>query len=430
MPTRTTGTAYSQVCPPSVSKNGDLRLPENKSEILSLLVEGRAEPAAAPESRDCLIVDASILPHLFPPRTSNTFIDYWQKDLKPKLVRESVDLQKQRLDLAWDLYSPSSLKRTTREKRGHGVKKQVLPNTLMPKNWKSFLQNDDNKSSLYSMLANQSLSMSPDLLVVTNVGKTFRSSKTAGTQLSGLPCLLEEADARLIVHAADAARNGCEHIVIRSVDSDVVVLAVSYFFQLCDLGVKYLWVDFGVGKSRRYFAVHEIAARLGQHMSTAIRGFHAFTGCDTTSTFYLKGKKSAWKTWKTFPEVTEAFEEISLPYWAVSEKSIRLLSGFIVRLYGGPLHMDSVNKARLFLFRECKKSLLDGLPPTAGVLLQHILRATYQAGHMWGQSMIASPELPSPADWGWRITPTGAGLSSFHPPTTHSVQFNSIVCIA
>ncbi|KAK3924496.1 3-dehydroquinate synthase, partial [Frankliniella fusca] len=102
----------NQVCPPSVSKNGDLRLPENKSEILSLLVEGRAEPAAAPESRDCLIVDASILPHLFPPRTSNTFIDYWQKDLKPKLVRESVDLQKQRLDLAWDLYSPSSLKRT------------------------------------------------------------------------------------------------------------------------------------------------------------------------------------------------------------------------------------------------------------------------------------------------------------------------------
>ncbi|KAF3851981.1 hypothetical protein F7725_005336 [Dissostichus mawsoni] len=33
--------------------------------------------------------------------------------------------------------------------------------------------------------------------------------------------------------------------------------------------------------------------------------------------------------------------------------------------------------------------------------LQHVKRAVFQAGHIWGQSQIANPELPSPADWGW-----------------------------
>ena len=35
--------------------------------------------------------------------------------------------------------------------------------------------------------------------------------------------------------------------------------------------------------------------------------FHAFTGCDTTSAFLGKGKKSAWEAWKVYPEATEAF---------------------------------------------------------------------------------------------------------------------------
>ncbi len=46
---------------------------------------------------------------------------------------------------------------------------------------------------------------------------------------------------------------------------------------------------------------------LGNEKNQALLFFHAFTGCDTTSQFYGKGKKIAWESWKYYPEVTKAF---------------------------------------------------------------------------------------------------------------------------
>ena len=40
--------------------------------------------------------------------------------------------------------------------------------------------------------------------------------------------------------------------------------------------------------------------------------FHSFTGCDTTSSFFRKGKKTAWEAWKSYPDVTTAFATIAL----------------------------------------------------------------------------------------------------------------------
>ena len=40
------------------------------------------------------------------------------------------------------------------------------------------------------------------------------------------PCLQEEADTRLLLHVADAVQKGCKKVTIRTVDKDVVVLAV------------------------------------------------------------------------------------------------------------------------------------------------------------------------------------------------------------
>lgn len=36
--------------------------------------------------------------------------------------------------------------------------------------------------------------------------------------------------------------------------------------------------------------------------------FHAFTGCDTVSSFNGKGKKSAYEAWEAFPCLTKGFE--------------------------------------------------------------------------------------------------------------------------
>ena len=50
-------------------------------------------------------------------------------------------------------------------------------------------------------------------------------------------------------------------VCIRSVDTDVVVIAI-YCYQYLD--IDELWVAFGVGKHYRYIPVHYIAQRLDE----------------------------------------------------------------------------------------------------------------------------------------------------------------------
>ncbi len=41
---------------------------------------------------------------------------------------------------------------------------------------------------------------------------------------------------------------------------------------------------------------------------------------------------------------------------------------------------------------------------------EHVKRAIYQAGHIWGQTLIGEPQFPSPANgagWDWKTIPSG-----------------------
>ncbi|KAL7384824.1 hypothetical protein ABVT39_009510 [Epinephelus coioides] len=49
-----------------------------------------------------------------------------------------------------------------------------------------------------------------------------------------------------------------------------------------------------------------MSACLGPEMSCALPMFHALTGCDTVSSFAGLGKKAAWSTWKSLPQLTDA----------------------------------------------------------------------------------------------------------------------------
>ena len=68
--------------------------------------------------------------------------------------------------------------------------------------------------------------------------------------------------------------------------------------------------------------------------------------------------------------------------------------------------MLQVNDARKYLFTK-KGRGLEGLPPTHDALKQHVMRATYQGGYVWGQATIPTPVLPDPTDWGWTLGKEG-----------------------
>ena len=92
--------------------------------------------------------------------------------------------------------------------------------------------------------------------------------------------------------------------VVRTVDTDVVVILLGKFHYLVSVCHNVnIWVAFGVGKSFSYIHVNTVYKNLGQEKSLALPVFHSFTGCDTTSAFYGRGKKSAWEAWNCFEEV-------------------------------------------------------------------------------------------------------------------------------
>ena len=81
-------------------------------------------------------------------------------------------------------------------------------------------------------------------------------------------CTHEEADTRVVLHVYIASQCGYWRVMIRTIDTDVVVLAVS---KMQDIVVDELWIAFGTGKHFRYLAIHDIAAQLEQHKAKALK---------------------------------------------------------------------------------------------------------------------------------------------------------------
>lgn len=96
-------------------------------------------------------------------------------------------------------------------------------------------------------------------------------------------------------------RRGSHTLILRTVDTDVVVLAIAVYARLSSEALA-LWIQMGTGKHVRYIAVHELMDVLGPekatsytYMATSLQYyylFHAFTGCDTLL-FLGEGRKHA-----------------------------------------------------------------------------------------------------------------------------------------
>ena len=77
-----------------------------------------------------------------------------------------------------------------------------------------------------------------------------------------------------------------------------------------------------------------MAGALGPERCIALPFVHAFSGCDTVSSFAGRGKKTVWEIWKVFNEVTPAFCTLaSNPYPSSIGDHLEVLERFVVLLY-------------------------------------------------------------------------------------------------
>ena len=113
-------------------------------------------------------------------------------------------------------------------------------------------------------------------------------------------CTHEEADNRIMVHILHAIQQGDKKIMVQTVDTDVLVILIGQLFYLQQpCSVIDLWIAFGVGKDYCFYSINHITLNIGERTCKALPMFHGFAGCDTTSSFFRKGKK-AWQSWNSY----------------------------------------------------------------------------------------------------------------------------------
>lgn len=158
------------------------------------------------------------------------------------------------------------------------------------------------------------------ILLVISVGQTSSVMADCNHEF-------EEADTRVVVHILHALEQGIKTIVVRTVDTDVIVILTGVFFELiANNPLADIWVAFGTDKNFRLYSINAICTYLGKERTRALPIFHALTGYDTTPAFRGKGKKSAWQAWQAYDESLR-----HLSFWLPTLSSIWILTQRIFR---------------------------------------------------------------------------------------------------
>ena len=276
--------------PVSISEYGKLRKAIAKSDFIECL-ESKVEVKYEAPNVAMKIIDGAAFVNMNRPKTATTYGSFYKDELISQLKVACRNVE--RLDVVFDIYKEKSLKNETRESRGEGIRISIRKDMY-------------NKTELFKMLAETAVTeiSKESATVVATLGSGVVSNDTNLNTSSIAPCNHEEADTRVFLHALDGANNGFKKMSIVTVDTDVVVIAIQHFAAL---KLEELWIEFGVGKSRKYIPIHDCARIFGERICSSISFWHSFTGCDTVSTFNGKGKKTAWKVLNLFEEGQDTF---------------------------------------------------------------------------------------------------------------------------
>ncbi len=287
-----------------------------KSQILTVLSSqlNIVTPQSIPDSDilTCVIIDGhALIQSLGKPHGCQTFGDY--ADVFVQSVNKHFRTGCTRVDVTFDRYlGQQSIKASTRSKRTskrRPIRKLIdSPDVPLPEVWDQYIALGQNKADLAEYLSTELIQRADTLTdggceVVAGGG--FPNPDNARSNIRDVKHLSvnhEEADTRMIVHAMDAVKLGYKRLLVMCRDTDVLLLLL---YHLGALSVE-TWMISGTAKQRKCFPVHEIASHLDPAVIHNILGFHALTGCDTTSSFHGIGKMSCWKKYSECPELLEA----------------------------------------------------------------------------------------------------------------------------
>ena len=202
-----------------------------------------------------------------------------------------------RIDVIFDVYKENSIKNAEREKRGaeFGNECRNIQSEHEVQQSRKFLLNPKNKKAFTEFVVKEwrrdkyRTKLTGKVPFVTCESDCYEITSQAANIVEELNSTHEEADTRLILHAAHAARSGYKTVVVASEDTDVFLLCLAF---KCFIPAS-MYVKCGTQTRTRYVSISSVVGAVGGELCKCLIGMHAFTGCDTVSAFAGKGKITA-----------------------------------------------------------------------------------------------------------------------------------------
>ena len=342
----------NQAYPPALSDYGNLHS-TSKSELLKELENKVSESPA--DNFESAVIDGGTLIHHLSPGCTKTLADYCVNVFSLTRVTE---ISENGCCVGHISRRKYSIMNCTREKRGVGIRLKVSAQAMTPAKKNDFLWDSNNKDELFDFLSTEvdKAEWPPNKMICITKG-SYVILKGSSCQME---CTQVEADRRVVVHVQHSLECGYRKIVVQTVDTDVVVILISHFF---DLKFQYpqldLWVAFGTGKYFRYKRVNSICLSLGKSETEAMPAFHAYSGCDTTSSFPRWGKKSTLVAWKSY-SATQAFLHMRNNPFSTIDSSlahVKTLERLTLIMYDKASQLQSAKEAWRELFSKKSRTL-------------------------------------------------------------------------
>ena len=298
-----------------------------------------------------------------------------------------------RIDIVFDTYQDTSIKNCERLARGEelGLKLQDITASQIVRQWRSFLAHVGNKSSLISFLVSEW--RKPDYTKHLNGKVLFVTTEDHGRTPEGAWAAKYSRRSRWLTLPSYCS---CCTDWISSSHNQlrwycVFIMALAFHIEI----ESKLFQKCGAKERKRIIDITKIAASMGADVCHGLIGMHAYTGCDTVSTFADKGKLWAPKLLRSTKEVNETFAEFGKK-WNVAEGLMHKLENFTCLLFASKYGTKELNSLRYSLFWMKGGIESHQLPPW-------LFPKTRTAGQLPSRNLETKPsEAPNDPQSSWK----------------------------
>lgn len=255
---------------------------------------------------------------------------------------------------------------------------------------------------------NMSLKIAQDKFLTNNKNKTrlieMLRMKLADNNI--FTCQAESDADKLIVDTAISLES--KNVVVVSEDIDVLVVLTA----LAPTDRKIYFLKPSRGKVNQQIFSSKSLEKSLPACKEHILFLHAFTGCDTTSAFYNKGKIKFAKNFEkrnNLHNSAAVFKNVNEDANNIFQAGITCILG----LYGASANITDLNTFRFnsFIKATAKDTsvLLSSLPPTSDAAFEHLKRVYLQIQIWLGNDLIIE-------NWGWNYS-----NNIYHPITMNQL---------